>query len=168
MFDSATTTVRVSNDRQDTRWSNGTVLIVEDHADSREILSFLFSRRGYTVLEAEDGYEALLLLASTAPDLIVTDLGLPEMDGFEFVRRVRAQKRNHRDLKIALVTAYDVRDCVERASFAGCDLVLAKPIDLDKVDRLVRLLPPRSESRSPEMFSGTLYVPDTNRVIGPR
>ena len=154
MFDSATTTVRVSNDRQDTRWSKGTVLIVEDHADSREILALLFSSRGYTVLEAEDGYEALLLLASTPPDLIVTDLGLPEMDGFEFVRRVRAQKRNQRDLKIALVTAYDVGRTMKTA-YAGCDLVLAKPIDFEKFERLVSLLPQRSQMDHRQVFNST-------------
>jgi CheY-like chemotaxis protein len=147
MFDSVTTTVRVSNDRQDSRWSKGSVLIVEDHRDSREILSLLFDSLGYTVLEARDGYQALRLLADTPVDLIVTDLGLPGVDGFELIKRVRAEKRNQQDLKIALVTAYDLGSCEEAARYAGCDLVLGKPIGLDKFDQLAGLLPQRAEPR---------------------
>lgn len=148
MFDSATTSVRVSNDRHGPRWSKGTVLIVEDHADSREILSLLFHSAGYTVVEAQDGYEALLLLAHTSLDLIVTDFGLPGMDGLEFVRRVRAHKRNQRDLKIALVTAYDLGTCPEAARNAGCDLVVAKPIDMDRFNLMVSLVAQQAESQS--------------------
>ena len=147
MFDSATRGVRILNEGQDDRPARGTVLIVEDHADSREILHFLFHKLGCTVLEASDGAEALRLIDDTHVDLIVTDLGLPEMGGLELVKRVRADKRNQPDLKIALVTAYDLASHLDAAFEAGCDLVLAKPIGLDEFDCLVSLLPQSTKSQ---------------------
>jgi len=131
MFDSITPSI------------HGSVLVVEDHADSREILTVLFRSLGCTVFEANDAEEALPLVAAKRLDLIVTDLGLPGMDGLEFVRRVRVKNGNH--LKIALLTAYNPRDFLRAARKAGCDLVLGKPIDLDKFDCLVNLI---SESES--------------------
>jgi CheY-like chemotaxis protein len=120
---------------------------VEDHFDSREMLSFLFKGFGYTVLEANDGNEGLQIAADTDLDLIVTDLGLPEMDGFEFVQRVRSLKSDQPDLKIALLTAYAREDCLDAALEAGCDMVLSKPIDLDKLECLISLIPSHSDSR---------------------
>ena len=147
MFDYATPTVRILTHDQKVSCARGTVLIVEDHPDSREILSLLFSSLGYTVLEADDGYEALRIAADTHPDLIITDFGLPEMDGLELVRRLRAKNTDSNALKIALVTAYDRKDYLAPAREAGCDLVVGKPIDLDKFDRLLDLLPPDSQTQ---------------------
>lgn len=146
MFDSSTPVLRIFTDGKDGPPSQATVLIVEDHADSREILSLLFRRVGYTVLEANDGKEGLRRVAGTHPNLIVTDLGLPEMDGLEFVRRVRAQDGNRDHLKIALLTAYDPKDYLVPALKAGCDLVVGKPIDLNTFDCIVNLLPHHSKS----------------------
>jgi CheY-like chemotaxis protein len=147
MFDSATSTVRILTHDQKVRRARGTILIVEDHPDSREMLSLLFSSLGYTVLEAYDGHEALRIVQDTDLDLIITDLGLPEMDGLELVRRVRAGTNDSGALKIVLLTAYDRKDCLLPALQAGCDLVVGKPIDLDKFERLVNLLPQDSQSQ---------------------
>lgn len=146
MFDYVTPTVRILTN-QAVGCARGTVLIVEDHPDSSEILSLLFSGLDYIVLEAKHGYEALRMAADTHLDLIITDLGLPEMDGLELVRRVRAENSHPKAPKIALLTAYDPKDCVVPTQQAGCDLVIGKPIDLDKFDHLLSLLPQDSKSQ---------------------
>jgi CheY-like chemotaxis protein len=128
MFDSTTPVVRISSHGPDAGAKKRTVLIFEDHQ------------------EADDAKEALRLISETQMDLIVTDFGLPEMDGLEFVSQAREKKRNQRDLKIALLTAYDPADYLDSALKVGCDLIISKPIDLDKVDRLIRLLPEQSGS----------------------
>src|SRR5690349_12601057 len=89
MFDSATPRAQLNSDgRQRGRPSAPTALVVEDQQDFRDLLSLVLKRLGYTVLEAADGKQALRLASSTQPNLIITDLGLPQMNGLEFVRRV--------------------------------------------------------------------------------
>lgn len=137
MFDSATSTTRL---QPGARPPVGTALVVEDHPDFRELLSLSLRGLGYDVLQAGDGKEALRLATDSQVDLIVTDLGLPEMDGFDLVRHVRTRDRDESDLKIVMLTAYDRPDYIERARHVGCDVVLSKPVDLDKLECVINSL----------------------------
>ncbi len=115
-----------------------TALIVEDHPDFRDLLSLFLERLGYTVLQAADGEQALQLAVAARPNLIVTDLGLPIMNGLKFVQRLRPALRSPNDCRVILLTAYDRQDCAEDALKAGCDAVLSKPIDLDQFESLIK------------------------------
>jgi CheY-like chemotaxis protein len=99
---------------------------VEDHPDSREFLSVFLVGLGYAVLGAEDGEEALRMVASHPVNLILTDLNLPLMDGFELVRQVRHLKGNVGDPTIVMLSAYYGNAYFSSALDAGCDVVLTK------------------------------------------
>jgi len=126
--------------RRPSRPSVPTALIVEDHPDFRDLLSLFLERLGYTVLEAADGEQALRLAVAARPNLIVTDLGLPIMNGLEFVQRLRPVLQNPNDCRVIMLTAYNQEDCVEDALEAGCDAILYKPIDLDRFESLINSL----------------------------
>ena len=117
--------------------SAATILVIEDYSDTRELLSTLLRKQGYTVIEAEDGLEGLLKASAYCPDLILMDLSLPEMDGVEATRRIHAQpKLSH--IPIFVVSAY-LTDAVKAdARAAGCVEVFPKPFDaitlLEKID----------------------------------
>src|SRR6185295_3118706 len=70
-----------------------TILVIEDYLDTRELLTTLLKKKGYRVVEAEDGVEGLLKAGWMYPDLIIMDLSLPEMDGVEAARRIHAQAK---------------------------------------------------------------------------
>ena len=105
-----------------------TILVIEDYSDTRELLSVLLHRRGYNVIEAEDGVEGLLKAGGSYPDLILLDLSLPEMDGVEVARHIRAQPKLSR-IPIFVVSAYVTEDIRQEVLAAGCTEVFAKPID---------------------------------------
>jgi CheY-like chemotaxis protein len=141
MFDRATFASRASSsDYQTNRRIQSTALVVEDHPDFLELLAFVLKSLGYSVLQAKNGREALRLAATRQVDLLVTDLGLPEMDGLKLVQLVRAFSPDHRSLKIVMLTAYDVADYEPKALEAGCDVVLSKPVDIQQFERIVRTL----------------------------
>lgn len=102
---------------------SGTILIVEDDADIREVVRIALSRAGYELIEAADGRAGLDLIAASKPDLVVLDIGLPEIDGLELCRQVRA----HSDLPILFLTAQS--DEIDRilGLEMGADDYLAKP-----------------------------------------
>jgi CheY-like chemotaxis protein len=108
-----------------------TILVVEDDRDTRELLGVVLERAGARVLAAGDAREALQLVQDRAPDLIVSDVGLPDEDGRSFIRKVRAL---HLRVPAAAVTAYD-----EEADnlAAGFDRHLRKPVDHDRLLRVV-------------------------------
>ena len=109
-----------------------TILVIEDYSDTRELLSVLLRKRGYEVLEAEDGLEGFLKATGTRPDLIIMDLALPEMDGVEATRRIHdTPKLAH--IPIIVLSAYLTPD-VERAVFnAGCVEMFPKPFDSESL-----------------------------------
>ena len=101
------------------------VLLVEDHVDSRAMYAE-FLRLDFQVLEAGDGIAALAVLEQTCPDVVVTDLALPRMDGFELIERMRGDDR-FRLIPVIALSGYSGTEHEERARQAGCDLVLLKP-----------------------------------------
>ena len=104
------------------------VLIVEDEADARDAVAFLFERAGATVRTADTGLAALEELASAPPDLLVCDVGMPDMDGYALLRR--AGQLEYAKPKSIALTAYAGSDDIRRAKEAGFDVHLAKPIDM--------------------------------------
>ena len=114
--------------------------MVEDHPDFLELLVFVLKSMGYNVLQANNGKDALRIAAGRKLDLLVTDLGLPEIDGLKLVQLVRGFNPDHTNLKIVMLTAYDVADYEPMGLEAGCDAVLSKPVDIQKFERVVSIL----------------------------
>lgn len=116
------------------------ILIVEDNEMNRDVLSRRLSRRGYEVLLAADGLLGLEIARAQGPDLILMDLGLPHIDGWECTRQLKADASTRRIPVIALSAHAMVGDR-EKAMDAGCDEFDSKPIDfaalLAKMDRLL-------------------------------
>ena len=109
-----------------------TVLIIEDYTDTRELLATLLQRRGYNVIEAEDGVEGLLKAGWMYPDLIIMDLSLPEMDGVEAARRIHAQAKLSL-IPIFVVSAYLTEAVQADVRAAGCVEILSKPFDSEEL-----------------------------------
>jgi CheY-like chemotaxis protein len=104
------------------------LLLVEDTDDLRRLFSRVLKANGFDVLEASDGHEALELLEGFRPELVVTDLMMPGMDGFELIRRVRAIP-GLADLPIVAITAAATAEAECEARRAGAADILPKPLD---------------------------------------
>ena len=115
-----------------------TVLLVEDSDAIRDAFTILLEDAGYTVLGAGTGDEALRLAAEHVPDLVLLDMGLPDMTGLEVVRRIKADPRPRPAIAVVAVTGRD-EDADRRACLAaGCAAYIVKPVNTQK---LVRDLP---------------------------
>jgi DNA-binding response OmpR family regulator len=116
------------------------VLVAEDHDDTRQLLRLLLERRGFDVIEAADGEEALRLVESARPDLVLLDGGLPRLDGLGVTRRLRACGPAAR-LPIVFLSGRAEAVARSAAFEAGCDDYLVKPDGLDSLGAvLARLL----------------------------
>jgi two-component system, cell cycle response regulator DivK len=102
------------------------VLVVEDDADNRRIITTVLSVEGYAVVEATDGVEALAQARAERPDLILMDLALPNMDGWEATRRLKGDAKT-RSIPVVALTAVAMRGDEEHARAAGCDDYVPKP-----------------------------------------
>ena len=102
------------------------ILAADDDPDIRELVTFRLERSGYTVLQAADGEEALALALKHTPDLAVLDVMMPKMDGFEVVRRLRAEEATKR-MPIIMLTARAQDSDVEEGFESGADDYLRKP-----------------------------------------
>jgi CheY-like chemotaxis protein len=118
------------------------ILLVEDNELNRDMLSRRLSRRGHQVLEATDGEAALALAASERPDLILMDMSLPVLDGWEATRRLKAAPAT-RPIPVIALTAHAMVDDRERSLAAGCDDFDTKPVEIERLlGKIARLLPP--------------------------
>ena len=113
-----------------------TVLVVDDNADTRRVVRWGLERWGYQVLEASDGRQALEVAAEHRPDLVLMDLAMPVLDGFDAIRSIRAHP-DLRELPVIAVTAFDRAVSRDQAQSAGCDYYLSKPIDFYRLEALV-------------------------------
>ena len=102
------------------------ILVVEDQEDNRQILRDLLSNAGYDMIEAEDGLQALAQAVKHRPDLILMDIQLPVLDGYEVTRRLKANPEL-KAIPIIVVTSYALSGDEEKARAAGCDAYVAKP-----------------------------------------
>ncbi len=108
------------------------ILIVEDNEENWDILSRRLMRRGYEVILARDGEQAVDMALTQAPDLILMDMNLPRLDGWEATRRIRAAPGS-REMAIIAVTAHAMTGDREKALESGCDEHHAKPVELTRL-----------------------------------
>jgi CheY-like chemotaxis protein len=109
-----------------------TILIVDDNADCRELLAELFTACGHLAHQAEDGAAALRAVAEQRPHVVVLDIGLPDMDGYEVAARIRAAPGNREVLLIAL-SGYGQPEHRRKSLEAGCNVHLLKPVDINEL-----------------------------------
>jgi CheY-like chemotaxis protein len=115
------------------------ILLVEDNEMNRDMLSRRLIRKGYEVVMALDGVQGLAMAQSEAPDLILMDMSLPEMDGWETTRRLRAIEAI-RHIPVIALTAHAMSGDREKALEAGCDDYDTKPVDIVQLDGKIRQL----------------------------
>ncbi len=112
--------------------SSRSVLVVEDHDDSRELLADFLGLSGFDVHTASNGIEAIRLAEQHCPRVVLMDLMLPEMDGFETTRRIKQHPRL-RDTVVIAMTAQAFPSVTDQAIDAGCHTVLTKPFDISEL-----------------------------------
>ena len=115
----------------------GKILVAEDDPEARELLLLLLEGGEYSLLEAADGMEALDLLRTEQPDLLITDIVMPRMDGYELVRRLREDDRTAHTSVIFCSASYHEREVREMARSLGVQSTLAKPFDHKTVRTVV-------------------------------
>ena len=103
-----------------------TILVVEDQEDNRQILRDLLGSAGYEMIEADNGEDAIAMATAHRPDLILMDIQLPILDGYEATRRIKADPAL-KDIPIIVVTSYALSGDEDKARAAGCDDYVAKP-----------------------------------------
>ena len=116
------------------------ILVVEDNPDSAETLATMLGIIGHDVHVAHDGMSGLALFAQINPSLVLLDIGLPGMSGYEVAERLRAIQPNH-SLKIVALTGYGSEADRQRAKAAGFDYHLIKPVDFDVLEKILRQQP---------------------------
>lgn len=120
------------------------ILIIEDQDDNRAIMRDLLNTAGYKLIEAVDGEEGIKLAQSERPDLILMDIQLPILDGYEATRRIRALPEL-KSIPIIAVTSYALSGDDVKARAAGCDSYVAKPFSPRELLAKVREFLPNAE-----------------------
>jgi two-component system, cell cycle response regulator DivK len=143
---------------RDTSKHYPTVLVAEDHEDSRLMLKCLLEARGYFVVEAEDGLKAVEVATSEHPDLILMDMSLPLLDGLAASIRLHEQE-SMRALPIVIVTGHVAEKDRLKAMAAGCSAYLTKPIDFVQLDNVLhKLIPRRASTASAEAMQTAIVL----------
>ena len=114
-----------------------TILVADDEEDLRELVAYRLTRSGYEVIAAVDGQEAWQLARERVPDLMVLDVMMPRLDGYELTRRVRAEEAL-RSVPVILLTARSQESDVSRGFEVGADDYLKKPFSPDELVARVR------------------------------
>ena len=130
------------------------VLLVDDYPDAREMYAEYLQYSGFDVIEAGNGIEALERAADSAPDIILMDLSLPVMDGWEATRRLKADKATA-DIPIVALTGHALAGILEGAKNAGCDAFITKPcLPEDLVKEIQKVLNAAAPSTTRTRRSG--------------
>ncbi len=120
------------------------LLLVEDNEMNRDMLSRRLQKKGFEVICASDGESAVAMTRAQKPDLVVMDLSLPILDGWEATRRIKADPETHA-IPVLVLTAHAMEPDRERALAAGCDEYDTKPVEmtrlLGKIGRLLGATP---------------------------
>ena len=130
------------------------VLLVEDNEMNRDMLSRRLARRGFDVIEAVDGQQGIEMARRDLPDIIVMDMSLPVVDGWEAARRLRAEETT-RCIPVIALTAHAMSDDRQKALEAGCDDYDTKPVDLSRLlEKMNRLLVSKPARGVTEVLTG--------------
>ena len=120
------------------------VMLVEDFRDTREMMRRMLEMQGCRVVEAANGQEAIEISQRGGLDLVLMDLNMPVLDGFNATLRIREYERT-RDVPVVAVTAFDSAESRAAAGAVGCCDYVVKPIDLDNLSMLLQRLLPRRD-----------------------
>ena len=130
------------------------ILIVEDHPLHMRLMEMTLKDKGYTLLRAVDGLEGLAIAERERPDLILMDIRLPKMNGFEVARRIRANPEL-RHIPIIALTAHAMASDRENLARYGCDVYITKPIDTRELPRVIAgVLERRQETKGVDQGRG--------------
>jgi CheY-like chemotaxis protein len=121
------------------------VLYVDDNDDNVYVLRSRLTRAGFAVVIATDGAQGVAMAAKEQPDLILMDLGLPVLDGWEATRRIKAAPET-RHIPVIALTAHAMTGDREKALAAGCDDFETKPVDLPRLLEKIKMLAQRTAS----------------------
>ena len=116
-----------------------TILVVDDFDDTRLLLRTFLEKRGFRVVEAENGVDAVAQAESESPDLIIMDMQMPQLDGLSATRKIRKVKQLH-SVPIVAVSAYGADQFRELALAAGCDEYVSTPFEPEELEGLIRSL----------------------------
>jgi CheY-like chemotaxis protein len=116
-----------------------TILIVDDFDDTRLLLRTWLEKKGFRVVEAENGNQAISKAASSRPDLIIMDVEMPELDGLSATRKIR-ELGDFERVPIVAVSAYGADQFRADALAAGCNEYVSTPFEPDELERLIRAL----------------------------
>jgi len=122
--------------------NKGTILYVEDNPDNRLLVKRILLSEDYSLLEATDARDALNLLQTTRPDLILMDINMPDMDGYTLTAKIKSLPGFER-IPILALTANVMRGDKEKTLEAGCDGYIQKPLDIDQLTREIEKFIPR-------------------------
>ena len=114
--------------------NKGTILYVEDNPDNRLLVKRILLAEDYSLLEAIDGKDALTVLETAHPDLILMDINMPDMDGYTLTTKIKSLPGFER-VPILALTANVMRGDKEKTLEAGCDGYIQKPLDIDQLTR---------------------------------
>src|SRR5262249_50291938 len=114
------------------------ILVVEDNRDARILLRVVLELDGHVVEEASDGVSAVPMAVEWAPDIVLLDIGLPGLDGYEVASRIR--KRLGRAVRLVALTGYGDHEARDRSAEVGFDAHLVKPIDPARLARVLSTL----------------------------
>ena len=116
-----------------------TILVVDDFDDTRLLLRTWLRKKGYRVVEAENGNEAIAKARETEPDLIIMDVEMPELDGLSATRKIRKLK-DSTEVPIVAVSAYGADLFRQQALDAGCNEYMSTPFEPDELEKLIHSL----------------------------
>jgi len=105
------------------------ILVVDDNQDSRELVMKILGKKNYHLLEAYDGEDALNKIIAEKPDLVLMDISMPKIDGYEVTRRLKTMD-DYKDIPIIALTAHAMKGDCEKALAAGCKGYITKPINI--------------------------------------
>lgn len=130
------------------------ILVIEDNEDNLELVRFLLEQNGYEVVGAKDGRMGLEIVYEMQPDLVLLDMSLPEIDGWQVVQQVKSNPASKGMLVVAL-TAHALPGDRKKAIDAGCDGYISKPLD---VPNFARMIATYLRKRKPLTQTGNLML----------
>jgi len=113
------------------------ILIVEDNDDSRELVVKVLRNKGYITVEAVDGEDAIEKVVSEKPDLVLLDISIPKLDGYEVAKRLKSRE-DVKDIPIVAVTAHAMKGDREKVIAAGFEGYISKPVNVRELPEQVR------------------------------